>query len=590
MLFPWKKIQLVALVVSAAVAFGVGCWARLVFSSVHEKSNYYHASEEARLAFPPKINSVEREPIQQTDRSDRKIELTRHRDFFERVEASAAIGISAGDVAHWEALVHPAMISHGGPRRVGILGNDFETRHVVENLQTLNEVLKHNSVEEILMFGVSESGLEYESCEAEWRDDVDVTCFSDGIGWFLDNFRDPSQAYNEGNVTEGDRFEFYKSTGTGSEGDSKRKFDVIIIYNLMEQNGFFVIESISASSFQSFLNGLSDNGVLALALHGSIRHVVNLLDVTGFSSIQVYQENHSKVKVPSRNYVIAFKNFDSRSEWYQNAAEIEIVLHYSITDEQPNGHELNYFDARTMVSYQTPHRTTQDDFCVWDPSECEDYVGFDPMIRNLPTSVLKVAKSSVGENAGRGLFASMMIPQGTGIGLNEQVQSFHLPPSSTDIVEMMMYEEDHINETDYDSFTTFFYGYGYAISHVMGGTLYFVDSGRQLFANHGCNGTDNYGPLYKYSETTVDLNSIPEGFFSTLRPFNPVIERHLRQFMCSDQDVTSRNIEEGEEIFTNYLEYSGGNLDDWKEDVLSLRGQCTGESVGDITGYEIERQ
>ncbi len=110
-----------------------------------------------------------------------------------------------------------------------------------------------------------------------------------------------------------------------------------------------------------------------------------------------------------------------------------------------------------MVSYQIPHRSIQRSFCNWDPSECEDYLGFDPNIRNLPISILKVAKSSVGENAGRGLFASEMIPKGIGFGLNEQVQSFHLSTSSTGIVEMM-YEEEYIDETDYDSLTTFFYG------------------------------------------------------------------------------------------------------------------------------------
>mmetsp|Transcript_15310 Transcript_15310/g.30965 ORF Transcript_15310/g.30965 Transcript_15310/m.30965 type:complete len:123 (+) Transcript_15310:89-457(+) len=120
----------------------------------------------------------------------------------------------------------------------------------------------------------------------------------------------------------------------------------------------------------------------------------------------------------------------------------------------------------------------------------------------------------------------------------------------------------------------------------MGWTQYVVDSGRLLFANHGCDGKDNYGPHYSFTEKTVDVESIPEGLFEEIPPYNPVIERHMRHFICSGRDRTSRIIGVGEEVLTNYLTYAGKNLVDWKYDVLSLRGQCEGDIVGDITGYE----
>lgn len=82
-------------------------------------------------------------------------------------------------------------------------------------------------------------------------------------------------------------------------------------------------------------------------------------------------------------------------------------------------------------------------------------MGFDPTTKNLPATVLIVAKSSVGENAGRGLFASDVIPEGCTIALGEQVQSFHLPPSGTAVMEIMS-ETDYKNYTDYDGFLTFF--------------------------------------------------------------------------------------------------------------------------------------
>ncbi len=277
------KIQLLLVVMSATVAFGVGCWSRLVFSSVKEKPKSVHSSEEMGLTFPCEIDSAKREAFQKINRSGTEFELNKHRDCLRRVEASAAIGISTGDVAHWEALVHPAMISHEEPHRVGILGKDVETRHIVERLHIVNEVLKHDSVQEISMFGLSESGREYESCGTVSRDDVSVTCSSDGIGWFTENF-----LYE--NTTEIDIIENDTSNNTGSKVEFNRKFDVIIINNVEEIDGFSDIGHMASSFLQSLLNGLSDSGVLALTLHGSIRQVVNLLDETGFSSIQVYQE------------------------------------------------------------------------------------------------------------------------------------------------------------------------------------------------------------------------------------------------------------------------------------------------------------
>ena len=66
--------------------------------------------------------------------------------------------------------------------------------------------------------------------------------------------------------------------------------------------------------------------------------------------------------------------------------------------------------------------------------------------------------------------------------------------------------------------------------------------------------------------------------------YSPVYERHLRQLM-SIGDVTLRDIAQGEEILCNYLLFVG-DPDDWKEEVVSLRGQCAGKTKGHITQYE----
>jgi len=522
--------------------------------------------------------------------------------------------------AHYEALVHPAMISHDeGPRRVGLVGRLDSTLDIVQTLHVLDQILMHKSVDEVSIFDVfsmvaaqkkHQNGRNHRFFRSNWRDDVNVSYLEDAGRWFMNNFRDdvhgkkpnPSEVDGESMTTVGknvapDDKNFDASVRDGiddinlvKQNLGKETFDVIITRIFQWDDELFDnYYGVSSSIFlRSLCSGLSGHGVLVASTRGPSHSFVDLLTKSGFSSIHVYHKSHDSKAV---SYIIAFKQFETRVKWNQNAAQITLALHRSIIMSSPQSNNnapnsLSHFDEATMLSYQIPQRAVQDAFCHHNPSECQlDVMGFHPTTKNLPPTILKVAKSSVGENAGRGLFAIDVIPEGYTIALGEQVQSFHLPPSATLVMEIMA-ETDHKNYTDYDGFLTFFYGYGYAIGHAMGWTQYVVDSGRLLFANHGCDGKDNYGPHYSFTEKTVDVESIPEGLFEEIPPYNPVIERHMRHFICSGRDRTSRIIGVGEEVLTNYLTYAGKNLVDWKYDVLSLRGQCEGDIVGDITGYE----
>lgn len=166
-------------------------------------------------------------------------------------------------------------------------------------------------------------------------------------------------------------------------------------------------------------------------------------------------QSSSRKNQSVQNYVIAFKAFESRSKWYQNAAEIDLLMRRRIIANKSTG--MNLFDARTMISYQTPHRAIQNNFCRLKPTECVGHMGFEPNTKTLPSTVLNVAKSSVGEHAGRGLFASNTIPKGFIIGLDEQVGSFSFNPSSSDILDVLC-EKDYLSGTDYESLVTFVYG------------------------------------------------------------------------------------------------------------------------------------
>jgi len=67
--------------------------------------------------------------------------------------------------------------------------------------------------------------------------------------------------------------------------------------------------------------------------------------------------------------------------------------------------------------------------------ECEDYLGIDTEVVSIPMTHLEARKSSIGEFAGRGLYAAQNIPQGSTFEMNESgVKSFHVLPSTWSII------------------------------------------------------------------------------------------------------------------------------------------------------------
>jgi spermidine synthase len=108
-----------------------------------------------------------------------------------------------GEQAYHEALVHPAMICHDSPKRVIIIGGGEGA--------TLREVLKHGSVEEVIMVEIDEVMVltsqmylsEWSTCEngISCFDDPRATVyFDDAIAWFIHRFGENSTVYDETDV------------------------------------------------------------------------------------------------------------------------------------------------------------------------------------------------------------------------------------------------------------------------------------------------------------------------------------------------------------------------------------------------------
>jgi spermidine synthase len=119
----------------------------------------------------------------------------------------------SGDAAYHEALVHPAMFAHRNPKRVAIVGGGEGA--------TLREVLKHNTVEKVVMVEIDELIVKIsKESLPEWNDCSSLagstpSCFddprtdlqlTDAFAWFIDRFGED-----------------------GSKKGSEPKFDVIIM-------------------------------------------------------------------------------------------------------------------------------------------------------------------------------------------------------------------------------------------------------------------------------------------------------------------------------------------------------------------------
>ena len=177
-----------------------------------------------------------------------------------------------GEAEYHEALVHPSMIAHPYPKRVAIIGGGEGA--------TLREVLKHKSVEEVVMVEIDEELVEM--CAEhlpEWSDCSDISgvmsCFDDpratlvfmdAFKWFIDKF------------------------GDDDGGNEEEKFDVIIMDALDPDRLVEIVGSLYEDNHfvVSLFNGLTKDGVVSYLLGYRIypfhAHVPELISFLSCSS------------------------------------------------------------------------------------------------------------------------------------------------------------------------------------------------------------------------------------------------------------------------------------------------------------------
>mmetsp|Transcript_14153 Transcript_14153/g.28862 ORF Transcript_14153/g.28862 Transcript_14153/m.28862 type:complete len:654 (-) Transcript_14153:124-2085(-) len=267
-----------------------------------------------------------------------------------------------GEAVYHEGLVHAAMLTHPNPKRVAIIGGGEGA--------TLREVLKHKTVQEVVMIDID--GEFVQLCRKylpEWSDCSDLvgstapSCFDDdrarvyfedAFQWFIDRF----------------------AAGKRHADPEEDFFDVIIMDACDPTNDFVTKLYVDSTFVKSLYNGLSKSGVFIAQIGRAAAAVVDetamfkrMFSDVGFRSMHIYDEGRSGFYEPW-SHLVALKNTVSRKLWYQNAANIDIELHKRIVSTHSGEPALLYFDASVMLSYQLPHMVHEDVYCRLHLQQC----------------------------------------------------------------------------------------------------------------------------------------------------------------------------------------------------------------------------
>ena len=119
-------------------------------------------------------------------------------------------------------------------------------------------------------------------------------------------------------------------------------------------------------------------------------------------------------------------------DWFTNEAAVNLRVQRRSMQTVDGKSPFLYFDGTTMMSYKYPSKQSEVVFCRREPTPegCTGGRGFDLDRINIPISALGVNQSSLGEHAGRGVFAKVDIPALSYVGLEENVHIYHMDPST----------------------------------------------------------------------------------------------------------------------------------------------------------------
>ncbi|KAL3915824.1 MAG: hypothetical protein SGILL_005465, partial [Bacillariaceae sp.] len=342
----------------------------------------------------------------------------------------------SGDAAYHETLVHPSMFAHPNPKRVAIIGGGEGA--------TLREVLKHKTVEKVMMVEIDEMMVDVsKEFLPAWSD---CSRFVPNVTSCFDDPRVETHYI--------DAFQWFVNSFPSNGNPTTEPFDLIIMDALDPQvQKEFVNALYDGSEFlRSLPNALSDNGIFTAqvgadalnkdpAEHLSLNHnrvkLIESLSAIEFDMIRDYSDGCYSGFLAPWQIIVAFKNVDTKAEWLANPSMIDLKIRTRSLPTATGDSPFDFFDGPGMQAFQYPSKQSESIFCRGNPTvtACQDGHGFDPERENLPLlETLEVRPSSLGEHAGRGVFAKTDIPLQSYVGLDKLIPIIYGSPSTYDLM------------------------------------------------------------------------------------------------------------------------------------------------------------
>jgi hypothetical protein len=278
------------------------------------------------------------------------------------------------------------------------------------------------------------------------------------------------------------------------------------------------------------------------------------------------------------NFLVAWADDTEVGKWFASEAEVKLAIRERMLPP------FDSVDAADILAYHMPSRAAEDAFCEANPTEegCINGHGLDPERASAPISFFEVKLSTV-ENAGRGIYATHDIPEGAYTFVDTCLENVHFTDTTMRIITEFTEDADNLTIplVPWEVLVGYADGYGFNADY-QGSQAHDVDPSIATFVNHGCNGTANSGEVSHRYITEYDYAAYKEASYFEI--YNPALDRSQRTYNCAG-DVALRDIEAGEEIFNNYVVFVDlADLDEYAE---SLRAECEGSAIGQISAYEM---
>jgi len=347
--------------------------------------------------------------------------------------------ISTSEKEYHEALVHPTMFSHENPRRIAIIGGGEGA--------VLREVLKHNTVESVVMIEVDEMLVDIARKHLEgmnnctdligradvcFDDELVTVVYEDSHKWFMDRY------------------------GSGKEAETK--FDVVIMDALDPEDGGTISQDLysNADFVGALLSSLTDNGILVsnagvaptihdpradLGVFSNREHFINLFEeAEETAAIMVYEEAHCGFLEP-HSFLVVCKDVKCRGRWQRDNAVFDYDVYErtvrTISKERP----MIHYDGTTQHSYRAPPKAWETVYCRREPKPFEcDYIWLDDAKEvhdydfDEEKSSFEIEYEKDGETVDS-VSARVDIPKGSYVLPNHLASSFIISDGSYDNLE-----------------------------------------------------------------------------------------------------------------------------------------------------------